>query len=315
MKPGVLAVTAAVMACGLTLSAQQVADRAFRPTVGNPAYAVGKGPVVCVDEAHHNFHTLDDGFWAFGELVRRDGYVPRPIRAKFDRPSLAECRILVISNAQPSTAEWDTYPYPTPPAFAPEEVEATHLWVRGGGNLLLIADHMPLAGAAANLAAAFGATFMDGFAVEEFGADSERDAAFAKPTIFSTADQTLRPHAIVRGRNAKESIVSVRTFTGQAFRVPAAAEPLLVMPATFIALMPQKAWQFGPDTRRVSVGGWLQGAVMRVESGRAAFFGEAAMFSAQVTGAERRPMGMNAPGAEQNFQFVLNVMHWLSGVL
>ena len=315
MKPVFLAVTSAVMACGLRLSAQQVPDRAFRPTVENPAYAIGKGPVVCLDEAHHNFHTLDDRFWAFGELVRRDGYVVRAIRATFDRPSLAECRILVISNALPSTAEWDTYPYPTPPAFAPEEVEATHRWVRGGGNLLLIADHMPTAGAAANLAVAFGVTFTDGFAVEGFGTESERDAAFAKPTIFRTADQTLRPHAIVRGRNAKESVVSVRTFTGQAFRAPAIAEPLLVLPATFIALMPQKAWQFGPDTRRVSVGGWLQGAVMRVESGRAAFFGEAAMFSAQVTGADRSPMGMNAPGAEQNFQFVLNVMHWLSGIL
>lgn len=303
------------MSCGLALAAQQVPDRAFRPTVENPAYADGKGPVVCLDEAHANFHTLDDRFWAFGELVRRDGYVVRALRSTFNQTTLGECSILVISNAQPSSAEWDTYPYPTPPAFAPEEVEATHRWVRGGGNLLLIADHMPLAGAAANLAAAFAVTFTDGFAVEGFGPESERDAAFAKPTIFRTADQTLRQHAIVRGRNAKESVATVRTFTGQAFRVPATAEPLLVVPATFIALMPQKAWQFGPDTRRVTVGGWLQGAVMRVESGRAAFFGEAAMFSAQVTGPERRPMGMNAPGAEQNFQFVLNVMHWLSGIL
>jgi len=315
MRRVFLAVTAAVMACGLRSSAQQVPDRAFRPTVENPAYAIGKGPVTCLDEAHHNFHTLENRFWAFGDLVRRDGYVVRALHTKFDGPSLAGCRILVISNAQPSAAEWETYPYPTPPAFAPEEVEATHQWVGSGGSLLLIADHMPLAGAAANLAAAFGVTFTDGFAVEGFAAESERDAAFEKPTIFRTADQTLRSHVIVRGRTPKESVVSVRTFTGQAFRAPVTAEPLLVLPATFIALMPQKAWQFGPDTRRVSVGGWLQGAVMHVESGRAAFFGEAAMFSAQLTGPDRNPMGMNAPGAEQNFQFVLSVMHWLSGLL
>ncbi len=313
MKPFVAA-TAAIVASGSTLSAQQVPDRAFRPTVENPAYAVGKGPVVCLDEAHHNFHTLDDRFWAFGELVRRDGYVVRAFRTPFDRPSLAECRILVISNAQPNTADWDAYPYPTPSAFAADEVEAVHQWVRGGGSLLLIADHMPLAGAAANLAAAFGVTFTDGFAVEGYDTESERDAAFAKPTIFRTTDHTLRSHAIVRGRTVTESVASVRTFTGQAFRAPATAEPLLVVPATFIALMPQKAWQFGADTRRMSIGGWLQGAVMGVDSGRAAFFGEAAMFSAQLAGAERRPMGMNSPGAEQNFQFVLNVMHWLSGV-
>ena len=110
-------------------------------------------------------------------------------------------------------------------------------------------------------------------------------------------------------------MASVRSFTGQAFRAPAAAEPLLVLPATFVSLMPRTAWRFDSTTRRVPVGGWLQGAVMRVGAGRAAFFGEAAMFTAQVAGAERRPMGMNAPGAERNFQFVLNVLHWLAGAL
>jgi hypothetical protein len=46
-----------------------------------------------------------------------------------------------------------------------------------------------------------------------------------------------------------------------------------------------------------------------------AVFGEAAMFSAQVSGPQRRPMGMNAPRAGQNPQFLLNVMHWLAGLL
>jgi hypothetical protein len=310
-----LVVTTALIACGLTLAAQQVPDRTFRPPIQDPAYPTGTGPVVCLDEAHHNFHTLDNRFWAFGDLVRRDGYVVRPNRLTFDERSLSACGILVVANAQPSAAAWDTYSYPTPSAFAEAEVTAVHQWVRRGGHLLLIADHMPLAGAATSLASAFGVTFLDGFAVEAFADESGRDAALAKPTIFRIDDDTLRPHAIVRGRNASESVTRIRTFTGQAFQAPAGAEPLLVLPETFIALMPRTAWQFGPDTRRVAVGGWLQGAVMRVGSGRTAFFGEAAMFSAQVTGAQRRPMGMNAPGAEQNAQFVLNVMHWLSGVL
>ena len=305
----------AITASGVILAAQQVPDRTFRPTVNDPAYARGKGPVVCLDEAHFNAHTLGGGFWAFGELVRRDGYVTRSSRAKFTSQSLAACRILVIANAQPSKADWDTYPYPTPPAFSAAEVEATHRWVSTGGRLLLIADHMPLAGAAASLAAAFGLTFTDGFAVEGFGAESERQAALDKDTIFRTTDETLRAHAIVRGRNARESVAAVRTFTGQAFQAPATAEPLLVLPPTFIVLMPRISWQFRPDTRRVPAGGWLQGAVMSIGTGKAAFFGEAAMFTAQVTGKEREPMGMNAPGAEQNLQFVLNVMHWLSGVL
>ena len=315
MRRNLLSVVAVAICVGASLVAQQVPDRTFRPPVASPAYAEGKGPTVCLDEAHANFHTLDDRFWAFGELLRRDGYVVRANTAKFDRGSLGQCSILVISNAQPSSRGWGEYPYPTPSAFTGAEVAATRQWVGGGGQLLLIADHMPLAGAAAPLAAAFGVTFTDGFAVEGFATEAERDAAFARPTIFRTTDQTLRSHAIVRGRNAQETVTAVRTFTGQAFQAPPGAESLLVVPSTFIALMPRVAWQFGPDTRRIPVGGWLQGAVMRVESGAAAFFGEAAMFSAQVTGPERRPMGMNAPGAEQNAQFVLNVLHWLSGLM
>ena len=297
------------------LSAQQLPDRTFRPPIDTPSYAPGKGPVVCLDEAHANFHTLGDRFWAFGELVRRDGFVVRANTAPLAAASLNACGILVISNAQPSQDGWETYPYPTPSAFTPVEVEATRRWVREGGKLLLIADHMPLAGAASPLAAAFGVTFTDGFAMEGFAEEGARNAALARPTMFRTADRTLRSHAIVRGRSAKESITAVRSFTGQAFRAPASAEPILVLPSTFIALLPERAWQFGPDTRRMNVGGWLQGAVMRAGRGRAAFFGEAAMFSAQLAGPAQQPMGMNAPGAEQNFQLVLNVMRWLAGAL
>jgi hypothetical protein len=295
-------------------SAQQVPDRAFRPSIATPIYAKGTGPTICLDEAHFNFHTLDGRFWAFGELMRRDGYQVRALRSTFAARSFSDCRIVVIANAQPSDADWDTYPYPTPSAFTEPEIEAIQLWVRNGGALLLIADHMPLAGAAAALAGAFGVEFTDGFAVEDFAGEAERAAAFAKPTLFRSQDRTLADHPIAYGRNSTETVRSIRTFTGQAFRATD-AEPLLVLPANFVALMPRVAWQFGPETRRLPVGNWLQGAVMTFGDGRAAFFGEAAMFSAQLAGPDKRPVGMNAPGAEQNFQFVLNVMHWLSGDL
>src|SRR5690606_4325626 len=138
------------------------------------------------------------------------------------------------------------------------------------------------------------------------------NAARGTPTIFRTADSSLRPHEVLRGRGADDAVTSVRTFTGQAFQAPAHAEALFVLPEGFISLMPRIAWQFAPDTPRIAVDGWLQGAVMRVGKGRAAFFGEAGMFSAQLAGADARPMGMNAPGAEQNHRFVLNLMRWLT---
>jgi len=209
--------------------------------------------------------------------------------------------------------DWGEYPYPTPSGFTDEEIDAIRAWVQEGGSLLLIADHMPLAGVASKLASAFGVEFNNGYAVAGFEGEENRNAAFAKRTIFSLEAGTLVRSPITEGRNEGESVTSIRTFTGQAFQAPDSAQPILVLPENFISLMPVKSDAFGPDTKRIPVAGWLQGAVMPFGSGRAAFFGEAAMFSAQLSGDE--PLGMNAPMAEQNFQLVLNVMHWLSGIL
>ena len=60
-----LACLALLLSASLPCLAQQVADRDFAPAVSPPAFAQGKGPVVCLDEAHHNFHTLDARFFAW----------------------------------------------------------------------------------------------------------------------------------------------------------------------------------------------------------------------------------------------------------
>ena len=241
----------------VTLAAQ-MPDRSFRPMIEDRAYAIGAGPVVCFDEGHDNAQTLDDGFWPFGDLVRRDGYVVRPVRS-FDRRSLAECQVVVSASPR-----------------SPLEAAELPRWVRDGGRLLLLLDQDSLS-PASELAASFGVEFTN---------------ASAAPTTFRSAAKTLRPHAIARGRHAKESAANVTTFASVAMTAPSAAEPLLV----------------APD-------GSVQGLVMRVEMGRAAFFGDPALFTAQIVGPKRRFVGMSAPGAGQNFQFVLNVMHWLSGVI
>jgi len=49
--------------------------------------------------------------------------------------------------------------------------------------------------------------------------------------------------------------------------------------------------------------------------GRVVVLGEAAMMSAQVVGPKGEgKMGMNAPGNDDR-QFALNTLHWLSGLL
>jgi hypothetical protein len=109
----------------------------------------------------------------------------------------------------------------------------------------------------------------------------------------------------------------VRTITGQAFRVadPRTVSPLLVLAPKTVLLLPTAPWEFTAQTPRVPAEGMLQGAALTRGRGRVAVFGEAAMFSAQVSGDERRRMGMNMTTASENPQLLLNVMHWLTGIL
>jgi hypothetical protein len=299
-------VMTSVVAIAGPVGAQQVADTVFNPPIARPAYAEGRGPVVLIDEAHDNFHTADGRYLAFARLLRRDGYVVRPNKTSLTKAGLAGARILVIANAlhERNRNDWEL---PTPSAFTPEEIAAVREWVAEGGSLLLIADHMPFPGAVDQLAAAFGVFFVNGFAQ-----DSTREDG---TLIFRRANASLGTHATVNGRSQGERIDSVTSFTGSAFRTTVPVDTLLRLPATTIVLMPQVAWQFSRLTPRLGGAGMLQGAVLAHGRGRIAVFGEAAMFSAQVAGPQRRPAGMNDPTAPQNAQFLLNVMHWLSGVL
>jgi hypothetical protein len=288
------------------LSAQQVADTLFKAHVGSPAYKEGSGPMVLLDEAHHNFHTIDGRYLAFARLVKRDGYDVRPNRERFTQESLGRAKILVIANALAKENE-TSWKLPTPSAFDSLEISAVRVWVNGGGSLWLISDHMPFPGAAGPLAAEFGITMVNGFAFEK---NSQNGLI-----RYSRSDGSLADHVITRGRNSSESVESVIAFTGQGFQLRGGGEALMTLGGQYEILMPEVAWQFSRPTPRMNAAGMLQGAAIHFGKGRVAVFGEAAMFSAQVTGPNRNPMGMNAPQAKQNPQFLLNVLHWLDGLL
>jgi hypothetical protein len=284
----------------------QVADSGFRPPVGR-AWPAGREPLVLLDEAHHNFHTVAGRYAPFAGLLTRAGYRVEGLRAPLSAAALAAARVLVIANPLAErnvTAGWSL---PTPSAFAPAEAAALSRWVADGGSLLLIADHMPFPGAVESLAAAFGVVFANGFVTDARCAADE--------LVFRQTDSSLADHPVTRGRSREERIDSVRTFTGSAFRLLGDGTVLLRLPRGTQVLLPVTAWRFSDSTPRMAAEGLAQGALLRHGRGRVAVFGEAAMFSAQVSGPARRPMGMNAPGAAQNPQFLLNLMHWLTGLL
>jgi len=308
---------AAASALGLmvaaTLAAQQVADSAFRPELGPPAFAE-RGPVVAIDEGHHNFHTVDGRYRPFAAVLRHDGYVVQGHAGAITAASLRGVDVLVIANPlhASNVGHWTL---PTPSAFSDAEIAVLRAWVERGGALLLIADHMPFGGAAERLGAAFGLRWTNGFATDVDRTGPVTTAYATPPLVFSRTAGNLADHPITRGRSRGERVDSVVTFTGSAFRAPAGAALMTFGPAA-ASQNPRTAWQFDSSTTAiVPVDGWQQGAAFRVGRGRVAAFGEAAMFSAQLTGARRFPIGMNSPRAAQNPRFLLNTLHWLSGLL
>ncbi|HEY2744866.1 MAG TPA: DUF4350 domain-containing protein [Polyangia bacterium] len=292
--------------------AQQVPDTGFKPPIPNPAYASGRGPRVVVDGGHHNFHTADGRYLPFAALLRRDGYRVSGSTSPFTADSLKSADILVIANAlaavnSEASGNWAL---PTPSAFSADEIAAVKRWVEAGGALFLIVDHMPMPGAAGDLGRAFGVEFSNGFA-------GLKDPTGARPPnigpmAFTVANGRLEKGPWSEGRSAAERVESVITFTGSAFYPGPKVTPVLRLPEAAVSLTPSAAFEFGPETPRVPVAGWCQGAVLEAGKGRVAIFGEAAMFTAQLAGPQKSPMGMNAPEAKQNFQFLLNLVHWLS---
>ena len=100
-------------------------------------------------------------------------------------------------------------------------------------------------------------------------------------------------------------------FTGQAFIALENATIISTLNDDYKILLPTVAWEFNESTPEISGQGFINGAFMEYGKGRVVIFGEAAMFSAQLLGQQQEKMGMNHPGAKQNPQLLLNIIHWL----
>jgi len=305
------AVLCAALLVGLALatsglSQDQAADQTFQFDNPDPAFAPDSGPLVCVDAAHNNYHTADGRYRPFAELLRGDGYRVEGFDSTLSREALEICDLLVIANPLGEANAGESWAFPHPSAFTREELEATYSWVRAGGSLLLIADHAPIAGATRDLGMLLGVGMLDGYAYDPT----------QEPDTFSSETGSLVDHPITRGRTPDEGVDHVVTWTGQAFVAADGIAPLLVWgPGAVMRValdenfpdMPEEEWPLIP------IEGLLHAVAAGLEAGRFVVLGEAAMCSAQST--EDFNFGMSAPEAEQNGQFCLNVVRWLTGVL
>jgi len=295
---------AAIFAVALSITplvAQQAPDPEFNTSVENPAYKK-EGPRVMFDEAHHNFHTTEGRYKPFVDLLMNDGYRVVRNRQPFTKASLSSYKVLVISNAL--GAEEDDDAGADSPAFTDEECQAVQDWVKNGGALLLIADHAPFGGAAATLAARFGVDMSKGYTFDQ----ENSVAGTPSHLIFSRENKLLASHPITEGRTENERINLLRSFTGQSLKGPEGSVGILNLSERATDSPNYEA------QTSVSAAGRSQAVALKFGKGRVVVQGEAAMLSAQVSGPENRRMGMNVPGND-NKQYALNLMHWLSGIL
>ena len=283
-------------------AAQQVVDSDFKPKDFACYFCqTSPAPVVAIDGAHHNFHTLDGRYEPFAKTLSADGLTLVSNTESFSRATLAGFDVLVIANAV-NEKNKENWSLPNYPAFTRDEVEAVYRWVNDGGALFLIADHMPWPKAMSDLSEMFGVGFINGY-VEIIGQQEQ----FFKRRSNSVLTSAVTPE---HGDNA---INVIQGFLGQGFTLPPNAQPVLQFTEPSINWMPAKSWEIDDSTPSMDATGLYQGAILKVGKGKVAVFGEAGMFTAQIvkTETEYWAMGMNSPKAIDNQQLLLNVVRWL----
>jgi uncharacterized protein (DUF2249 family) len=273
----------------------QQPDPDFIPKNTKSSFSKVNSPVVFIDEAHNNLHKINGRFKPFAQVLTSDGYTVKASKEKFTLDYLKQADILVIVNALDKKRR--DYNPPFGDAFDTEEVEAVKQWVSQGGSLFLIADHTPFPKVIEKLAGAFGFEFSNGH---------------VDNAIFRIDNKSLIDHATTKNISNSERIVQVKTFGGSAFQIPENAKPLLILGKGATSIVPDVPFQINAETPRISMDGWYQGAILEVREGRVAVFSEAMMFTSQLIVSTGEKRGLVSDGAEQNEQFLLNVMHWLS---
>lgn len=286
------------------LFGQQVIDSAFQKNIAEPAYKRGKGPKILVDAAHNNGVRLNSSFKAIGNVLEQDGYRLISNTSIISDHVLQGSDILVIIDAMLKENK-NHGKSPVSSAFRKQEIESINDWVLHGGSLLLVADHMPYAGAAQELAKNFNVMFFNGFAIDTLTWDISR---------FKREDHSLQSHPITNGGNRKEEIREVGSYFGQFMTSDQNnLTPILVFQSeNMVCYLPEEPWKFSAETPTVPARNKYQGLAGVHGKGRIVILGDSSLMTAHLIGENKKPIGINSIEIKDNFQFALNIFHWLS---
>lgn len=284
----------------------QKPDGDFNTKVDHP-YINKRSIKVLYDEGHHNIHKLSRTYRPFRDVLENDGYHISAINSEFTQDVLKGANILVIVNPLGGSID-DKYK----PAFNEAECSTLATWVHNGGSMLLVTDHYPIGSATEILARKFGVEMGKGTVVDSIPSHFDVQSGWKDQLVFTKANGLLMDNPITHG------IEKVITFTGQSLSVPPGGQILLKLGDSSMETRPDSIWDKGNWPFRktytrfgdpVSTRGLCQGLALNFGSGKVIILGEAAMITAQVYETEK--FGMNY-GDNDNKQFLLNIMHWLT---
>lgn len=291
---------------------KQKADLSVDTSVANPAFTKIH-PRVLFDEAHNNSSTSTGLYEPYINIIKNDGYKVDINRDPIEREALNNYDILVIVNAKGEKHKFD-------PAFTKNEQTDIYNWVIEGGSLLLIADHYPFGSAVADLSEKFGVIMNKGEVYDSLNYDTtSTDKA---QLVFSDENDLLPVSSIKNGRNSNEIIHKVITFTGQSLYIADTNFIILKLSETAKDIIPDSTWDeksliiFTTTYTRFSdpvpSKGNAQCVAKKAGKGRVVILGDAAVLTAQIF--ENVRFGIDDT-RNDNKQFALNIMHWLSNIL
>ncbi len=293
-------------------------DPAFRPHVENPAYQKN-GPQVLFDEAHFNAYTADERYKAFVQLITRDGYIVSPTRDVFTQEHLRNYDILIIAGARGADGScsqrvWiglDRCPA-AQRAFTVAETDVVRDWVHDGGALLLASDAFPVGTAMKGLATEFGLEITGGQILDW---ENSYPGSSIEWIEFSREKGTLIDHPITAGRGSTERVDRVLTFGSHSVRGAEEPDGFLRLVSPAMELLPGHAQGDTILAKTITVAGSMQGIALQFGEGRVVILGDADALTSQLLPDREKPMGLDFPEGFDNRQLVLNIMHWLSGLL
>lgn len=280
-------------------------DARFKYKLPISTYGSNKGPLIYFDEAHMNYERMECKLQHLAGTLKKDGYKVQPYKGRFTADRLAKAKILVIPNAR--SQHVNGFRVDSTYALIEQEADVLEEWVKNGGSLLLITDDAPLPSRIENIQKRFGIDMVNG--VVKDTSNKEMGDVFSKET------GALADNVITQGRNDKEAVDQVATFTGTAFTAPDKATPILTCDERFTLFFADRQDVVDTGVKSKSAEGMLQGAIMEYGAGKIAVFTDAEMFMALKHKERKEKVGVNWKYAQDNMQFILNLFHWMDGFI